>query len=252
MMLQAKNLSVTRGGKQVVRSVSFSVREGEWWMLLGPNGAGKSSLIMAASGACPYQGSVTLGGQEVSALRPRTLARQMAVLSQTNAVSYGFLVEDVVRLGRYAYRRGMLAPSDPQEQEMVERALEWTGTAHLRRRSMKALSGGEVQRVFLAQVLAQDPNILILDEPTSSLDLHHQHRLFELVAEWVKQPGKAVVSAVHDLSVARRYGSHALLLSLGGMAAVGAMDAALTDGVLNRVYRLPVREWMRDMLSQWR
>lgn len=250
-MLSLDHVSVTRGERLAVSDVSFTIRAGEWWMLLGPNGAGKSSLIMAVSRAAPYTGSIRCKGQEVDALRPKALARSIAVLNQSNPVSYGFLVEDVVRLGRYAYRPGMFGAADPMESEMVEKALEWTEMKKLRRRSLKTLSGGEVQRAFLAQVLAQDPDLLILDEPSSSLDLKHQHRLFELVSEWVKQPGKAVLSAVHDLSIAQKYGSHALMLSEGRMAAEGEIASVLTDRVLDAVYDMPVRPWLCGLLSLW-
>lgn len=250
-MLSVQNLTVSRGNKNVVQDVSFDIRQGEWWMLLGPNGAGKSSLIMAVSKAAPYTGSIRCKGQEVGSVRPKTLARSIAVLNQSHPVSYGFSVEDVVRLGRYAYRRGMFSASDPKEHDMVEKALQWTGMEKLRKRSLKTLSGGEVQRAFLAQVLAQDPELLILDEPSSSLDLKHQHGLFELVSEWVKQPGKAVLSAVHDLSIARKYASHALMLSAGRMAAQGRIQDVLTDQVLDGVYDIPVRPWMRELLKQW-
>lgn len=251
MMLSVSDLTVSRGGKDVVQHVSFDIHAGEWWMLLGPNGAGKSSFIMAVSKAVPYTGSILCKGREVGSVRPKVLAQTIAVLNQSNPVSYGFLVEDVVRLGRYAYRQGMFGASDPKEQEMVEKALEWTGMKKLRRRSLKTLSGGEVQRTFLAQVLAQDPELLILDEPSSSLDLKHQHRLFELVSEWVKQPGKAVLSAVHDLSIAKKCGSHALMLSEGRMVAKGTIRDVLTDDVLDSVYDIPVRPWMRELLKQW-
>ena len=250
-MLSIENLGVLRGDKQVLKQVSFEIKSGQWWMLLGPNGAGKSSMIMAVSKALPYAGSVCCMGKEVRDIRPKALARFLAVLKQSNPVSYGFLVEDVVRLGRYAYRKGMFSMSDPQQEEWVERALGWTGMEKLRKRSLTTLSGGEIQRAFLAQVLAQDPDLLILDEPSSSLDLKYQHDLFELVARWVKQPNKAVLSAVHDLSIAKKYGTHALMLSEGRMIVQGTVDQVLTDGVLDRVYDMPVRPWMCELLKEW-
>src|SRR5690606_1590397 len=130
---------------------------------------------------------------------------------------------------------------------MVGQALQWTGMAELRERSVLTLSGGERQRVFLAQVLAQDPAILMLDEPAEALDLKYQKTLFELTDVWAAQPGKAVISVVHDLSVARRFGSHALLMRDGKCLAQGTKAEVLQPKHLNKAYGMDVGAWMRTL-----
>ena len=121
-----------------------------------------------------------------------------------------------------------------------------------RKQSVLTLSGGELQRTFLAQTFCQDPRLLLLDEPTNHLDLVYQKQVFELIQGWLKGPDRAVISVVHDLSLARAYGTRALLLDHGQAAADGAMDEVFSDEVLNRVYRMDVRDWMTRMLTQWK
>ncbi|MGI6689114.1 MAG: ABC transporter ATP-binding protein [Christensenellales bacterium] len=250
-MLEASNISLRYGAHVAVNSLSLSLSEGQWLMVIGPNGAGKSSLIAALSGARPFTGTVSLKGQDIKTLTPRERARLVGVLSQRQAAQYAFTVEEVVRLGRYAHHKGWLGGSDPAGEAAVARALDWTGMAALRHRSILSLSGGERQRAFLAQVLAQDPAILMLDEPADSLDLKYQKILFELTETWAAQPGKAVISVVHDLSIARRYGSHALLMQGGRCVAQGNKETVLNASHLNAVYGMDVYAWMRELSAPW-
>ena len=151
--------------------LSFSLGEGQWLMLAGPNGAGKSTLIRAITQGVPYTGRIELMGRDVRACRPAQLAQQIGVLAQQHSVSYAYTVEEIVRLGRYAHARGFLSGRDPEGDALVEQALEMTGMTALRHASVLTLSGGELQRAFLAQVFAQNPRVLLLDEPANHLDL---------------------------------------------------------------------------------
>ena len=154
-------------------------------------------------------------------------------------------------MGRYARRSGFLHRSDADETQKLDEAFSATGMAGLRNRNMLTLSGGEQQRAFLAQVFAQDPELLVLDEPANHLDLKYQQQLFDLIGEWLKVPGRAVLSVVHDLSLARKYGTHAVLLDRGKAVAQGAVKEVLTRDALRQVYGIDVYAWMHEMLSQW-
>lgn len=250
-MLKAENVTVRYGARTVVQDLSFELKEGEWLMLVGPNGAGKSTLIEAIAGSVPYAGKITLAGRNIRAFRASELARRIGVLAQKNAVSYAYSVEEVVSLGRYAHASGFLASRDDDGGERVERALELTGLTELRRASVLTLSGGELQRTFLAQVFAQNPQILILDEPANHLDLIYQKHIFSLIETWLRQPGRAVVSVVHDLSLSRKYGTHAVLMHRGQCAAQGKIGDVMTAEKLQAVYEMDVYGWMREMLGQW-
>lgn len=250
-MLKAERVTVCCDGQVIVDDLSFALEAGQWLMLVGPNGAGKSTLIRAIAQGVPYTGSITLDGRDIRAYKPAQLAQRIGVLSQQHSVGYAYSVEEVVSLGRYAHAAGFLSGGDAEGKARVEEALEMTGLAHLRRTSVLTLSGGELQRTFLAQVFAQNPQILMLDEPANHLDLVYQKHIFSLIGEWLKTPGRAVMSVVHDLSLARRYGTHALLMDHGRSVARGSIRETLTGENLQAVYGMDVFGWMREMYAQW-
>jgi len=249
-MLDVRGLTVRYGTRTVLNDVSFSVREGDWLMVAGPNGAGKSTVLNAVSQGVAYTGDVLLGGHDARRMKPRERARWLGTLTQSHHVGYAFTVEEIVRLGRYAYT-GALSGQTDADRLAVEEALAITGMASYRAHSVLTLSGGELQRAFLAQLFAQNPRLLLLDEPTNHLDLSYQKQVFGLIRDWLKQPGRAAVSVVHDLSLARAYGTRALLLNGGGIEADGAVREALSRETLRRVYGMDVHGWMRSQLRQW-
>ncbi len=250
-MLQIENLSVVYNTHPVVSNLSFILPKGQWLMVVGPNGAGKTTLINALSQGIHYTGRVLLSGEDAAYLRPAMLARKMGVLAQSHTVNYAFTVEDVVRLGRYAYARGPFSGPCGEDTRHVEDALAQTGMTALRNQSVLTLSGGELQRCFLAQLLAQDPELLVLDEPANHLDLQYQKQVFELIQAWIARTGRSVLSVVHDLSLARAYGTLALLMHQGRAVAYGPADTVLTRDNLSEVYALDVYDWMHALLRQW-
>ena len=251
-MLKAENITVRFGERTVLDHLSFHLHEGQWLMLVGPNGAGKSTLIETISQGVAYTGNILLEGKDIRRFKAAQLARKVGVLAQKNAVGYAYTVDEVVGLGRYAYRQSFLSARDDGGKDQVERALSLTGLTNLRHASVLTLSGGELQRTFLAQVFAQNPQILILDEPANHLDLKYQQHIFSLISDWLKTPGRAVISVVHDLSLAKKYGTHAVLMNRGKNISQGKIDEVLTQDNLKTVYDMDVYGWMRDMLEQWR
>ena len=251
-MLNVHNLTVSYGTHTVVDDLSFSVSEGQWLMIVGPNGAGKSTVLNAITQGVSYSGQVLLHGNDVKKEKAAKRAREIGVLAQNHFVGYEFTVEEVVRLGRYAHSSGLLSGRKDSDEQAVEEALELTGMKEQRYQSVLTLSGGELQRTFLAQVFAQNPRLLLLDEPTNHLDLVYQKQVFALIEQWVKQPGRAVVSVVHDLSLAKAFGTNALLMHRGKTIAQGTVDEVLSPTNLDPVYGMDVYQWMQDMLSQWK
>lgn len=251
-ILEVKDLSVSYGDYSIVRNVSFTVNEGEWLILAGPNGAGKSTVVNAVSKLTDYTGTVLLNGRDIKHIKHTEFARSVSVLSQYHYVSYPFTVREVVALGRYSHKRGFLnSASDEKGEEYIERAMEITGVSSFADKSVLQLSGGELQRTFLAQIFAQDPKLLILDEPTNHLDLVYQKQIFELIGAWIREPGRAVVAVVHDLSLAKANGTHAVLMNKGEIVKKGRIEEVFTRETLSDVYRLDVYGWMRKMFSQW-
>ncbi|MBQ8815522.1 MAG: ABC transporter ATP-binding protein [Lachnospiraceae bacterium] len=250
-LLDINGLSVRYGDKTIVDRVSFTVDEGQWLMIIGPNGAGKSTIVNAISQGADYTGTIRYLGQDVKKYKPVDLAKQIGILAQNHHVGYSFTVAEVVRLGRYSHAPGIFAKKSNDEERLVEEALEITGLTPIVNQSVLTLSGGELQRTFLAQLFAQNPKVLILDEPTNHLDLVYQKQVFALVNEWLKGEGRAVISVVHDLSLAKAYGTSALLLNRGKTVSFGDMDSVFSQGNLESAYSMDVYAWMREMLSQW-
>jgi len=252
MFLEAKNIYVSYGSLTIVKDVSFTLNDGEWLMICGPNGAGKSTLVGAVTQGIPYSGEAFYDGTNIKRFKPFELAERFGVLTQSNSVNYSFSVEELVRLGRYSHSGGFFKNrSDSDDEHYVASALQKSGLEHLRKQSLLTLSGGELQRAFLAQVFAQNPKVLILDEPTNHLDLVYQKRIFELIQEWLTEPGRAVLSVVHDLNLAKAFGTRVLLMDKGEVVSDGTPASALNSETLNRVYNMDVAEWMRSMLEQW-
>lgn len=250
-MLEVHDLTVSYGSRTVVDHLSFQVMEGQWLMIVGPNGAGKSTILNAITQGTDYTGTVLMNGKDVKKQKAAIRGREIGVLAQNHHVGYDFTVEEIVRLGRYAHSTGLLAGRKNKDEEAVKRALELTGMMSQREQSVLTLSGGELQRTFLAQAFAQEPKLLLLDEPTNHLDLVYQKQVFALICEWLKTPGRAVVSVVHDLSLAKAFGSDALLMHKGKAVAQGTVCKVLTSEKIDPVYGMDVCEWMNSMLSQW-
>ncbi len=253
MRLNVSHLTVRYGALTVVEDVSFDVSGGDWLMIVGPNGAGKSTIINALMQTAPYTGGILLDGAPLSAMPPRERARRIGSLAQSHHIGYAYSVEEIVRLGRYAHRGGaLLAPRrDADGDAAVERALAETGLLNKRGQSVLTLSGGELQRTFLAQLLAQDPPLMALDEPTNHLDPVYQRQVFDQLDLWRRTSQRAIVSVVHDLSLAKKYGTRALLLKNGRTLALGACDEALSGDNLAAAYDMDLTAWMRELSAQW-
>lgn len=250
-MLSVNHVSVILENKRIVDGVSFELRENDLAMIIGPNGAGKTTLIKAIMGVLPYDGAIMLEGKPLSALKPRQVAQRIGVLTQKHQPQFDHSVYDVVSMGRYAYLEGFLGRLSSRDKEKIEEALCLTGLEGLEAQSVLTLSGGELQRVFLAQLFAQDPQILILDEPTNHLDLKYQITLFDMIKAWSMQKSRAVLAVVHDLNMAYTYGSKALMMDCGRVYAQGTVDEVLSRDNLKAVYKVDVAEWMQNLLHHW-
>jgi iron complex transport system ATP-binding protein len=251
MMLKAEHISVNIGGRQIVNDVSFDLSAGEKLMIIGPNGAGKTTLIRAIMQAIPHEGTTELMGRDMAGMQPMELARQIGVLTQAHNPQFSYTVRDVVTLGRYAHRKGLFSGLSKEDEDHIARAMEMTGMINFADASIQRLSGGELQRVFLAQLFAQDPSVLVLDEPTNNLDLSYQIALFDLINEWVEKGGKAVISVIHDLNMVYKYATKALLMKDGARHAYGIPEEVLDADNLNDVYAVDIAGWMRGLLRHW-
>jgi iron complex transport system ATP-binding protein len=237
MIVDARALSCGYpGGEEVLAGVSLGAAAGDFLAVAGPNGSGKSTLLRALSRVLrPRQGSVLLEGRDLYALPPRESARAVAVVPQEPAVDFEFTVEEIVLMGR-APHLGRFETEGPRDHEAVREAMERTGVWALRGRSVLELSGGERRRVFLARAFAQEPRLLLLDEPTTHLDLGFQAQVLRMVLELRRDRGVAVVAALHDLNLAAAHADRLLLLVGGRTKAEGPPAEVLREPLLREVY----------------
>ena len=237
--LQARSLSVTLGGARVLESLDLTVARGEWIAIIGPNGAGKSTLLRALSGIVEFAGDVNVGGQAARHTSRRALARQIALVPQQPHIPYELTVAEYVLLGRTPHI-GYFASEGTSDRLAAGRAIARLGLGEFVTRTLGSLSGGELQRAVLAKALAQEAPILLLDEPTSALDLGRQQLALELVDRLRRESGLAVVSAMHDLSLAGQYADRLLLLDAGRVVASGTAAEVLSEQTIGAHYRAEV------------
>ena len=231
--LVAEHVSLAIRSKWLVRDVSLTVEPGEVIALVGPNGAGKSTLLRLLAGDVePTGGQVLLDGKSVIAYHPRELALRRAVLPQQTVLQFAFTVREVVEMGRGARRL------DDSEQ-IVTRSLRQTDALDLIERIYPSLSGGEQARVTLARVLAQETPILLLDEPTASLDLHHQQHVMD-VARGLAAEGASVVAVLHDLNLAAGYADRIGVLRAGELVKLDTPWETFTEELLSDVFACPI------------
>lgn len=233
--LRLRNVSAGYGGRTVLREVTAEVPSGGWLAIVGPNGAGKSTLLNTLAGLLPADGEVLADGRALRTLSPRERARLVAFAPQHPVMPERITVTDYALLGRTPHL-GLLAREDATDLSKVDSVLRRLDLAGLAGRRLGTLSGGERQRAVLARVLAQRAGLLLLDEPTTGLDIGHAQAMLELVDRLRREDGTTVVSTLHDLTFAAQYADEVLLLADGEVVAAGAPGQVLTRPVLRRHY----------------
>lgn len=237
MELKTEDLTAGYGAKRIIDGLSLTLPAGKVTALLGPNGCGKSTLLKCFSRLLtPTAGKIWLDDRPLSVLSPRQLARHLALLPQQHLTPEGITVRELVGYGRSPWLP-LWGRLTAQDHLRVEAALARTGVAALAERPLSALSGGQRQRAFLALILAQDTPLVLLDEPTTWLDINHQVELMKLMRE-LQQAGKTVVAVLHDLNQASRYCDHLVVLERGQLQAEGDPERVLTPALLREVFRL--------------
>ena len=234
-LLECRGLRWIVGGVPVVDGVSLSVDQGEIVGVIGPNGAGKTTLLRLLCGLLgPSEGHVYVGGADLAGLDARVRAQRIAFMSQEIGQSFPFSVMEILLMGRYPHL-GRFEQESAKDREEARRILSYVGLSGLEERNFTELSGGERQLVLFAKALVQDTEALLLDEPSSSLDIRHQDRIFSMAQELAREK-RAVVASVHNLGVAAQYCSRLVLLSQGRVAADGRPEEVLSSEILDRVY----------------
>lgn len=239
-LIQAELISVEYDGEYALRDVSLEIEEGDFISILGPNGSGKTTLIRALLGLIGVaEGAVRFLDRPVTAFRPRELAMKVSFLPQNPPDTLPFLVRDIVMMGRFPYL-GRFEVERAGDVEAVEHAMDIMGVRHLARRHLTELSGGEVKRVYIAQAVAQESDVLFFDEPTASLDINYQVEIFKMLETFNEKMHKTVVLVTHDINHAARYAKRILLLKEGAVVHEGNAEEVLQGEELSRVFNTPI------------
>jgi iron complex transport system ATP-binding protein len=236
-ILEAQDLVVSYGTNRILKGINLTVFPGEWVSLIGPNGSGKSTCLKALSGLLSISGGVVrLHNRAIHELTAKTVAQHLALLPQQPVVPEGLTVQQLVQLGRSPYQGWWQWHPSREDQDKVTQALVQTNLESFRHRSLESLSGGERQRAFLALALAQDPQVLLLDEPTTFLDLRYQLELLEVIKHLNQTQSLTVITVLHDLNLAARYSQRLALMHQGQIWAVGDPATILNSENLAAVY----------------
>ena len=251
-MLEVKDLFAGYGREDVICNINFKVESGESLCVIGPNGCGKSTLLKSIARVIDYRGAVSMNGEDISAMPRKELAKKIALLNQSASVYFPYTVYETVSMGRYAYSQGFLKNLSAADKEIIENILIKLDIWDIRERMIDELSGGTLQRVFLARTLAQTPDLILLDEPANHLDLKHQIELLAFLKSWVSENNKTLIGVFHDLNLARQFSDAAIVLNNGTIAASGKIDEVLNSEILSNVYGIDIRAFMRESLERWK
>lgn len=239
--LSTQKLSISYQQRQVIDSLDLTLPTAKVSVLIGSNGCGKSTLLKAmARLLTPQSGSVILEGTDIHTSNTAQIARKLAILPQSPVAPEGITVRQLVSLGRFPYQNWLRQWSEEDEQQVNE-ALRLTGTVALQHRQVDALSGGQRQRVWIAMTLAQATPTLLLDEPTTYLDLAHQVEILELLRGLNQQQGKTIIMVLHDLNLACRYADHLVAVHEGRVYAQGSPQEIMTETLVREVFNLRCR-----------
>ncbi|MCU0858486.1 MAG: ABC transporter ATP-binding protein [Pontiellaceae bacterium] len=236
--IQIENLALELNGNPVLRGVSFSVTQGEYVSVIGPNGAGKTTLLRCLLGMYPYSGSAQISEIECREYDSRALARQVSYVPQTHDIEFPLSVYEFVMMGRYPYLSA-LSPAQKSDEDAVERAMQITGTTQFKSRTLRTLSGGERQKVYMAAALAQETPIMLLDEPATFLDWRHQSEVMTLLKKINTECGTTILAVNHDLNSAAHWSDRILALKDGRVFASGTPDELIQPAPLEALFEIP-------------
>lgn len=236
-MLEIRDIVVSYGNRQILNKVGLHAEKGQFVGIIGPNGSGKTTLVKTINRIIkPDSGSITIDGRNMTDMNSIEIAKNIAMVSQVISINFEFTVEDVILMGRTPYIKG---GETHEDREIVQDAMEKTKILHLKDRFVTQLSGGELQKVIIARALAQKPKILLLDEPTSHLDITNQIDILNLVKN-ASRKGMLVIAVIHDLNLAAYYCDKICLIRDGDMISTGSPEEVLTPTNIKTTYNIDV------------
>jgi len=251
-MLTLKNVSAGYDGTDVIRNISLNVNRNENLSIIGPNGCGKTTLLRTAANLLAFKGDIEIDGKPVRKMKNREISMKIAMLTQTSGIYFSYNVFDTVMMGRYLHmKNSFFGTTSAEDVRYVTHCLKAVDLLAEKDRDITKLSGGQLQRVFLARVLAQQPEIILLDEPTNHLDLKYQIELIEYLKKWAVENNCAVLGVLHDINLAMRLSDKIMVMKNGEIQAYGNTNEVITGSLLAEVYEIDVAKYMIESLKRW-
>ena len=249
-MIKFENVSVYYNKKEVLKNINFEINKIENIALIGCNGCGKTTLLKAFANIIGYNGKIFLKNKDIKLYKRKKLAKEITMLSQINYMHFNYTVFEIVMMGRYIYSNSPFNNSE-EDIKKVNNALKIAQIYNIKDRNITSLSGGQLQRVFLAKVIAQDTNIILLDEPTNHLDLNYKIEFINFLKTWAKQENKLIISVFHDINLSINFAKKLMLLHDGEIKAFDTTENILNSKKLDTIYKMDIKKYMINTLRKW-
>lgn len=249
MAIELKNLSKSYQQQQVVQELSLSIAKGQFTAFIGPNGAGKSTVLSIMSRLIEAdQGQVLLDGQDLRQMKSADIAKKLAILKQSNHTELRLSIEDLVAFGRFPYSQGRLTQ---QDHDVIDRSIAYMDLEALRHRQISELSGGQRQRAYIAMILAQDTDYILLDEPLNNLDMKHSSQIMKVLKDLAENQGKSIIVVIHDINFASVYADHIIAMKEGQLVYQGHPQQLMDERILKDIFdfHIPIQQVQQHKLG---
>ena len=250
-MIRLENVCVSYNKKEIIKNINFKIGYNESLSIIGPNGCGKTTLLKAILNVVDFKGNIFIKGKNVKEYKMKELAKEISMFSQVNQIYFNYTVFDIVMMGRYVYNDKFSICDKKEDIKKVEEALHILGIFNIKDREINTLSGGQIQRVFLAKIIAQDTDIILLDEPTNHLDLKYQVETIKFLKSWANKKGKSIIGVLHDINLAMLLTDNIMLMDNGKIRSFGKLKEVIASNDINEVYKINVKEYMLKSLKKW-
>lgn len=251
-MIKVNNLSVSYNNIKVLKNITFDVKKGKILGIIGTNGSGKTTLLKCIMNILDYDGDIFIENKNIKNIKRKDFAKKICMLSQINNIYFNHTIFDTVMMGRYAYQnRALSFVSKEDDIFIVNNAIKTVGIYDIRHKEIDLLSGGQLQRVFLAKLIAQNPDIILLDEPTNHLDFKYQIEIINFFKNWAKKENKTIISVLHDINLSINLSEDILILQNGSIKTIENIHNILKSNVLNKIYDIDIKSFMLENLKKW-
>lgn len=251
-MIKINNLTAFYGNTKVLDDITFSIKKGQNISIVGLNGSGKTTLLRCIINSIEYSGKIYIDDKNIKEIKRKELSKRVAMLSQTMYINFNYTVFDTVMMGRYIHQKnGIFLNNQKSDIEIALNAIKTLGIDNLKTRYIDTLSGGQLKRVFLAKIIAQDPDIILLDEPTNHLDLKYQVEFINFLKEWAYTKNKTIIGVLHDINQAMILTEYMAVMQEGRLIMYDTVSNILKSEILNNIYGMDIKKFMLENLKRW-